>query len=189
VEVEVNGLLTYDREVLKMDPKKVRKAIETLFLPPPVVRSVIPTSEDSPQTWAYTTDKAAAPSQGGAPAWAQPDFPTRSWLSGPGGFGTEGTPGAVVRTLWNTPDIWLRREIMVPKIAIQNPHLRIHNDEDTEVYLDGKLLLQRPRYTTGYVLVPIDKKLLVPGRHTLAAHCRQTGGGQYIDVGIVDVVD
>jgi hypothetical protein len=70
-----------------------------------------------------------------------------------------------------------------------NPHLRIHHDEDVEVYLDGKLLLERKGYTTGYILVPIDQQLLRPGRRLLAVHCKQTGGGQYIDAGIVDVVE
>lgn len=35
VEIEVNGLLTYDREVLKLDPARIQKAHQTLYAPLP----------------------------------------------------------------------------------------------------------------------------------------------------------
>ena len=184
VEQEVNGLLTYDRAIIKPDAARLTKAVKALFLPPPTVRSIIPTSETTPQIWSYRTAK---PERTG---FEKPDYDDSSWQKSEGGFGTRGTPGAVIQTIWNTSEIWLRREILIPKILIKNPHLRIHHDEDVEIYLDGKLLLKRTGYTTGYVLIPIPKeggKLLTPGKHTLAVHCKQTGGGQFVDVGIVDV--
>ncbi|HWA84293.1 MAG TPA: glycoside hydrolase family 2 TIM barrel-domain containing protein, partial [Fimbriimonadaceae bacterium] len=39
-ETELNGLMTYDRAMIKMDEGRVRKAVESLFLPPPTVTSV-----------------------------------------------------------------------------------------------------------------------------------------------------
>ncbi len=34
VEVEVNGLMTYDRELIKMDPDRVAAANNALYTPP-----------------------------------------------------------------------------------------------------------------------------------------------------------
>jgi hypothetical protein len=45
-------------------------------------------------------------------------------------------------------------------------------------------------YTTGHVEVPISeaaRKTLRSGANILAVSCKQTGGGQYIDVGLVEL--
>lgn len=184
VEIEVNGLMTYDRAVLKMDADVIANAARKLYLPPPKVTTIVPTSEQTAQTWRYTTDKPAD-------GWQKRDFDDSSWKSGPGGFGEPSTPGSVVKTNWKTNDIWLRREVDVKAFtAIHELALRIHHDEDTEVFLNGELIAKTTGYTTQYIEVPLDQKaveLLKGGKNTLAVHCKQTGGGQYIDVGLVDV--
>jgi hypothetical protein len=188
VEQEVNGLMTYDRALIKPNARELSRAVAALFLPPPQMRTIVPTSESAPQSWSYQT--LGAPNA--YPGFEKVGFDDSKWPRGPGGFGTEGTPGAVVRTTWASKDIWLRRSFHLGTEPILYPHVRIHHDEDVEVYLDGTLLLKRTGYTTGYVLVPIPRSeanRLTPGQHTLAVHCRQTGGGQYVDVGIVDVVE
>jgi hypothetical protein len=66
----------------------------------------------------------------------------------------------------------------------------MHHDEDAEVYVDGILATQVSGYVTDYESVRIKTKAresLKPGKHILAVRCKQTGGGQYIDVGLVDV--
>lgn len=187
VEVEVNGLLTYDRAVIKMDPQRIAAASRRVFLPPPEIHTVLSTSEAEAQPWRYTFQAPAA-------GWQEPGFDDSSWKEGPGGFGTRGTPGAVVRTEWSTPEIWIRRAFE-PQGAGDGPgqlKLRLHHDEDAEVYLNGQLLARVTGYTTGYRLLSIDEKArsaLRPGRNTLAARCKQTAGGQYLDLGLVRVVE
>lgn len=177
VEIEANGLMTYDREVLKVDPKRHRDAVRALLRPAPKASAVVPTALVAPVTWRYTFEKPAGD-------WTAPQYDDSAWRSGPAGFGTHGTPGAVVRTEWSGPEIWLRRPFTTLR-PMRNPVLLIHHDEDAEVYLNGVKVASLKGHTTGYTYVPI-RVALNAGEHTLAVHCRQTQGGQYIDVGLVD---
>jgi hypothetical protein len=181
VESEANGLLTYDRAVIKMDVSTV-VAANTGTLPPDFPPAVVaPTAQTAPVAWQYTT---AAPSND----WMKPVYDASAWNSGVAGFGTQGTPGAVVRTTWNTGDIWLRRTFTLPAESRAGYRLRMHHDEDVEVYINGVLAAAVPGYTTDYAefaIAPDALATLKTGENVMAIHCRQTGGGQYIDAGIV----
>jgi hypothetical protein len=184
VEVEVNGLMTYDRAVVKIDPEVLAKAHGTLHGPPPTLKTIIPTAQSQAIEWSYTTTKPDD-------KWMAADFDDSAWKKGPAGFGTEGTPGATVRTTWNTPEIWIRRTIELPGTALSEPHVLIHHDEDAEVYVNGELAARVSGYTTDYQIAPLTAKgkaALKAGKNTIAIHCKQTGGGQYLDAGIVELV-
>ena len=187
IEQEQNGIYFYDREQ-KHDPALVRAinarpaAYETQ--PPRILRldwtTLVPTSRDAPQEWRYTTTEPPA-------GWFEAGFDDSGWEAGKGGFGTEGTPGAVVGTAWNSDDIWIRRTVRVGKLGFRFASLDIHHDEDAEVYVNGHKVIALTGYTTGYVLVEATDPLreaLVAGENTIAVHCHQTAGGQFIDVGI-----
>ncbi|MDR0328572.1 MAG: hypothetical protein LBI05_09790, partial [Planctomycetaceae bacterium] len=100
-EVEVNGLMTYDR-IIKVDVKKFKASNDALRLPAPTYKTVIPTAQEKASEWSYTTDN---PGNG----WEKADFDAASWKKGPSGFGTARTPNTTVRTEWNTGDIWIRK--------------------------------------------------------------------------------
>jgi hypothetical protein len=186
VETEVNGLMTYDRELVKMDLARIAAAAKRLYDPPPIVTTLVPTSEVEPQRWHYTTDEPTS-------NWTDVEFDDSSWSEGRGGFGTEGTPGAIVGTTWDSPTIWLRRTFSANDVPQHGQiALRIHHDEDAEVYLNGRLVAKRPGYVSAYTLIPLAEeaaRALKPGQNTLAVHCRQTRGGQFIDVGIALVTE
>ena len=68
---------------------------------------------------------------------------------------------------------------------------RIHHDEDAEIFINGVLAATVQGYVTEYVEVPMlpaARAALKEGENLVAVHCRQTGGGQSIDVGIVERV-
>ncbi|MCX6905481.1 MAG: DUF1793 domain-containing protein, partial [Verrucomicrobia bacterium] len=89
---------------------------------PPKVTEVVPTSQKTPFQWRYTTQK---PAEG----WTKLEFDATGWQEGPAGFGTRGTPGAVVGTRWNTADVWLRREITMPAGRHPNLQFYVYHDE------------------------------------------------------------
>lgn len=188
VEGEVNGLMTYDRAVLKLNAERVAKLHKRLYDPPGTDETVVlvPTSERAAQTWKMTLEKPAE-------NWTKPDFDDAKWKPAQGGFGNRGTPGAVVRTDWLTGEIWLRRtfEWNENKELLDRPRIRIHYDEDTEVYLNGELIFAVQGWVTAYTdrELDVDKfvKALKPGKNHLSVHCRQTFGGQYIDVGLLSL--
>lgn len=184
VEIEVNGLLTYDRAVRKLPVETLAKAHKALHLPPPVVKPLVPSSKEADQTWRYSTDKPAD-------GWEKCGFDDSTWKTGPGGFGEKTTPGSVVRTEWKSNDIWLRRTFNLKAEPTGEIRLLIHHDEDTEVFINGQLVKSITGYSTEYGMVrlgPDAAKAFTAGENTLAVHCKQTGGGQYIDVGFVEVI-
>ena len=184
VEGEVNGLMTYDREVIKLDQALVAGWHAELKGPPPVVRDIVPTSEQKPQTWAYSLAKPAGD-------WFAAAADVSQWKTGPGGFGTKGTPGAVIGSEWKSADIWARREFELANVPGGEVVLRMHHDDDAEVYLNGVLAARVRRWTSGYdefPILPAARATLKAGKNVIAVHCHQDRGGQYIDVGLSEVV-
>ena len=183
VEIEVNGVMTYDRSAVKLSPESIA-ANKRMYDVPPTIRHMVPASDRSAQTWRYTTMSPAA-------NWFDPSFADTGWSSGAGGFGAPSTRHARVGTPWQTPDIWLRRTFNLSTTA-KNPHLRIFHDDDTKVYLNGTPIAELPGANAGYAYVPLTaagRTALRAGSNTLAVHTHQTRGGQFIDLGIVDVIE
>lgn len=151
---------------------------------PPKVTTIIPTAQTEPANWRYTTQKPAAD-------WTAPGFDDHDWKEGAASFGTRGTPDAIVHTVWNTDDIWLRRDVTLPEHRFANLQFYADHDEDVEIYVNGILASTESGFTTSYVpldIQPRARALLAPGaKVTLAVHCHQTVGGQDIDVGLVSV--
>jgi len=184
VEIEVNGVMTYDRAVIKLSPEAVA-ANRRMYEQPPVILHVVPASDRTPQAWRYTTTEPSA-------SWFEPAYDDAVWNRGAGGFGAPDTRHARVGTSWKTPDIWLRRMFELPAGSLANPHLRVFHDEDTQIFVNGQLIAELRGAIGGFAFVPLTpeaRAIVQPGKNTIAVHTHQTRGGQFIDVGIVDVIE
>lgn len=183
VETETNGLVTYDREVIKADAERIARA-NLGDLPP--VHTVLPTSERAGRGWRYRLDSPRDWRGGHGPGLDLPGV-AEGWTEGVGGFGREGTPGAVVRTPWTSSDIWLVTDFQLGAVPDGEVVLRLHHDEDVEVWINGRAVLEREGFTTSYVRERtgvVASDLLRVGQNRVAVRARNTTGGQYVDVGV-----
>jgi hypothetical protein len=157
------------------------------FPQPPKFTEIVPTADESPTpvTWRYTTTKPAD-------NWTHPDFDASSWTEAPAPFGTDGTPNIKVKTKWDTGDIWMRRDFVMPESDATDLEFHLYHDDDVEIYINGVFASMEPDFVDHYGALEMTqeaKALLVPGaKITMAVHCHQQYGGQGIDVGLGKVV-
>jgi hypothetical protein len=135
----------------------------------------------TPATWRFTTTEPG-------PDWTDVKFDASGWERGASGFGAAETPAVAVKTTWKSPAIWLRTVVESPKLG-PNDTLVLHlfHDEDCEIFVNGKPLFHARGYVSSYRDVELNesqKALFAPGANTIAVSCKQTGGGQGIDVGL-----
>jgi Protein of unknown function (DUF1553)/Protein of unknown function (DUF1549)/Planctomycete cytochrome C len=141
--------------------------------------TLIPDAREGGVDWTYTVEQPS-------PDWMDVGYINKSWTRGRSGFGKEGTPGAIVKTNWNTHDIWMRTTFGLDNLP-ESLFLTLHHDEAVEIYLNGTRIHEAVGYTTSYESIPLPAKaiaLLQTGKNILAVHCQNTGGGQYIDASL-----
>ena len=138
-------------------------------------------AESADPIWRFTVRKPAK-------GWQKVEFDDSRWAEGYGGFGERSTPGSRISTDWTTKNIWLRRIVELDK-APGKPALYIYHDEDAEVFINGRRVAEFKGFITEYQVVPLDdiaREAVRVGENLVAVHCRQTTGGQAIDVHLID---
>jgi len=184
VEVELNGLLTYDRVIVKGGVEKIYASNNKVIKENLYINDVLPSSQKNARTWKYTFDNPDD-------QWFASNFNDAAWKSGVAGFGTKGTPGGTVRTNWDTKDIWMRQKFTLSNLAGIDKDkliLYIDHDDNCEVYINGVKAAIIDGYSSTYTIVKLTseaKNAIVAGdKNVIAIHCKQISGGQFIDAGI-----
>jgi hypothetical protein len=180
VETECNGLMTYDRAVSKLPPEMLRRANHQTPGSASGTMVLSDALNGTAPVWRYTFTQPPA-------GWIDPAFDDSAWTNGTAGFGTPNTPGTSAQTLWNSDDIWLRRTFVLGEGDYSGAMFEVHHDDESEVYVNGVPAAVLPGYLMDYLstdILPAALRSLHPGTNTVTAHCHQTAGGQYFDLGI-----
>jgi len=148
-----------------------------------IERKLLSTADVQRTLWYYTFNRPAD-------NWNQMAFDDQSWAYGPAGFGTVDPKRSdiIVGTAWNTSDIWLRKKVTVRgSTEFDNAALTIQHDDGAEVYVNGELIFLEAGFNRGSALCDVTaaiKRVLKEGENLVAVHVHQTGGGQYVDLGL-----
>ncbi|HXO74880.1 MAG TPA: DUF5127 domain-containing protein, partial [Puia sp.] len=128
---------------------------------------------------------AAAPTAPrAASAWAQPGYNDQVWQTGNGPFGDQRGNAGVS---WTGKDIWVRRRFSVSAVPSGRLLLKLFHDDDAEVYLNGQRITRQHGANSDYEMIVLSDEIkakLQVGENILAMHCKNTGGGSWIDAGL-----
>ena len=191
VERETNGLLTYDRKVVKYPADELAALHRVVYDAAKVthLRVDVPLAPDSRAGETRWRSTETSPAED----WTAPDFDDSAWQESFGAFGNdkilEDFRGLKRGTQWESGDLWLRREFIVEEAPAPffELALSIFYDEDPEIWLNGTKIVAREGYNTRYetFVLPEDAcRALKQGRNVLAVHVRNATGGAFFDIGL-----
>ncbi|MFO8002470.1 MAG: DUF4965 domain-containing protein [Marinilabilia sp.] len=119
--------------------------------------------------------------------WTRVNFDDSDWEKGKGAFGTSEMPS--LSTLWETEDIWVRREFELSRpLDDGDVYLKYSHDDIFELYINGEKLVETGYEWENDVVLKIDRDLLERDeKNVIAAHCHNRTGGGYVDFGIFQI--
>ncbi len=167
--------MLYDRNVWKKWSSRDQTKANGPWAPLPQMKTA-EVVKPGTAAWRYTTEQPGE-------NWFGQNFNDSAWKQGQGGFGANG------RTGWNTSDIWLRGEITVPEGNYNELQISLFHSGDAEVYIDGQQAVRITGRSNEYSLFAAGRRAtLKPGKSLFAVHCKHAEGGQFVDMGIVDIL-
>ncbi|MEO6497694.1 MAG: DUF4965 domain-containing protein, partial [Mucilaginibacter sp.] len=147
------------------------------FLGTPVVSNytnILPAADESSWSGRYTFTTPAT-------GWQNAAFNDNAWSVGKAVFSSNDTK----ETLWNTPDIWVRRKFTLTTANRHRLLLKLYHDDNVQVYLNGVQINASTGYNSTYDYFFVPNNLVV-GDNVLAVHCQNAFGGAELDFGLID---
>jgi len=116
-----------------------------------IYKTILPASDEVLYNSSYTESKPAD-------GWETAAFKDDSWKTGEAPF-TDDSDQA--KTLWISKDIWVRRKFTLSSTDVNQLILKLHNDDNVEVYLNGEKVYSRTGWTDDFKFIPIENKLKI----------------------------
>lgn len=139
-------------------------------------RSILAAGDEENYQCKFTESEPAA-------GWENPGFNDSQWKTTTAPFGDNS--GA--KTQWNSKNLWVRRTFTLTDTNLDNLLLKLHHDDNVEVYLNGEKVYSHVGWTNKfrYHAIPAAAKAkLKKGENVLAIHCANTAGGAWLDAGL-----
>ncbi|ASU36732.1 glutaminase family protein [Mucilaginibacter xinganensis] len=162
------GLIKVDGEVYRFMGKE-----------PTSYKTILPAADEESYTCKYNE---LLPGDG----WTALKYDDSAWKTGKAPFSDDKDRA---KTLWESKEIWVRRVFNYSKKDINKLFLKIHHDDDAEVYLNGEKINVSNGANGDLQYFPLADDVaakLKEGENVLAMHCTNTGGEAWLDAGLSD---
>ncbi len=141
--------------------------------------TILPAADETTYTCRYTE---ATPGDD----WMKKNYDDATWKTTEAPFSSNKNNA---KTVWQSKNIWVRRSFEITDLNINKLFLKLHHDDNVEVYLNDELI-----YTCNcwngkpqlFALTDAVKNKLIKGQNMLAIHCANTAGGAFLDAGLVE---
>lgn len=143
------------------------------------LRTILPAADEKPYQCKYTESEHAD-------GWMNVNFDDNQWKTTTAPFSDDKSRA---KTLWTSKDIWVRRSFVLNNININKLFLKLHHDDNVEVYLNGEKIYTCNCWNGKIENFPVEdavKSKLKKGKNVLAIHCANTAGGAWLDAGLAD---
>ncbi|WP_246197773.1 glutaminase family protein [Chitinophaga agrisoli] len=148
--------------------------------PAPLYKPLLAAGDEQPYTCQYQME--TAPPAG----WEQASFDDSNWKTGAAPFGDD---RAKAGTPWTGKDLWIRRKFKLASVPQGRLVLKVYHDDGVQVFLNGQRIAREGGANGDYQMITLSddaKNKLVAGENVLAMHCRNTGGGSWLDAGLME---
>lgn len=148
----------------------------------PNYKTILPATDEKGYICQYQAENA--PAEG----WEKPGFNDQAWKSGAAPFGDE---RASKGTEWRGKDIWIRRKFNLSELPKGRLMLKVYHDDEAEIYLNGQHISTQDGANGDFEIFMLSndaKSKLKTGENVLAIHCKNTGGGSFIDAGLTEEI-
>jgi hypothetical protein len=182
VEIEVNGLMTYDRKVLKFNPDQISQWNRRLYGPVPEAQVLLPDSEKTGQMWQYRLTKPAVLD------WMSPGEVMDAWESGEAPFASSPHFYFSMGTEWTGDSLWLRRQFFVSQLVNDLRMKVYHEVGEAFVYLNGHLVRTLSGQTKRHyqhIDLSAHADLIRPGENVISVQAVRGEGRRHgFDLGL-----
>ncbi len=182
VEGEVNGVMTYDREVLKLDKEKTRELIKPLYEPWWNKRVLISDSEHKAHSWKVSFEEPEG-------NWKEQDYEDLEWNNEKAPFSAEENPFLPEVTTWNTETLYARKVFDLKAIP-EKIFIKYYAPKtQLKLYVNGQLVEEwedgggRKRHYTHIMLDEISE-FLEEGENVIAVEASSNEKIRAFDLGM-----
>ena len=185
VESEVNGLMTYDREIVKFDEESVQQLHKRIYEAKGKARTLLESSEHAPQEWEYRFDEPAD-------GWAEASADVEDWQKGNAPFQSGDDSQFPTGTKWEAGRMWMMKTFNLESLPTNLWAEAYHAIDSGSLYLNGKKILDfndlRPaRRHYHHMDLSMHTALLQEGSNVIAVEGEFSEGRRGLDFGLYTV--